>query len=105
MHPFVYSLHSFKHTFVSQLANASVPMEVTRQLAQHTTDKTTKHVYSHIHTDSMIDAINTLPDDLHLDVVPTSHVILPKDLVDELIKHGVDIKAVLLDHLTKLQTK
>ena len=56
----VYSLHSFRHTFVSFCANAGVPLAVVAEIIGHGNPIMTEH-YSHISTESKRNAIMALP--------------------------------------------
>ena len=56
----VYSLHSFRHTFVSFCANAGVPMAVVASIVGHGSPAMTRH-YAHISTEAKGKAIETLP--------------------------------------------
>ena len=56
----VYSLHSFRHTFVSFCANAGVPLAVVAEIIGHGNPAMTEH-YSHISTESKREAIKALP--------------------------------------------
>ena len=56
----VYSLHSFRHTFVSFCANAGVPLAVVAEIVGHGNPAMTEH-YSHISTESKKSAIEALP--------------------------------------------
>ena len=55
-----YSLHSFRHTFVSFCANAGVPLDVVATIVGHGNPAMTRH-YAHITTETKRDAIATLP--------------------------------------------
>ena len=56
----IYSLHSFRHTFVSFCANAGVPLAVVAEIVGHGNPAMTEH-YSHISTESKRNAIMALP--------------------------------------------
>ena len=56
----IYSLHSFRHTFVSFCANAGVPLAVVAEIVGHGNPAMTEH-YSHISTESKMSAIEALP--------------------------------------------
>lgn len=56
----VFSLHSFRHTFVSFCANAGVPLAVVAEIVGHGNPAMTEH-YSHISTAAKQEAINALP--------------------------------------------
>ena len=55
-----YSLHSFRHTFVSFCANAGVPLDVVATIVGHGSSMMTRH-YAHISDDAKKRAIATLP--------------------------------------------
>lgn len=55
-----YSLHSFRHTFVSFCANAGVPLAVVAEIVGHGNPAMTRH-YSHITTEAKRGAIEALP--------------------------------------------
>ena len=55
-----YSLHSFRHTFVSFAANAGVPLAVVAEIVGHGNPAMTRH-YSHITTEAKRGAIDALP--------------------------------------------
>lgn len=55
-----YSMHSFRHTFVSFCANASVPLAVVQDIVGHTSPAMTRH-YTHISNEAKKKAINALP--------------------------------------------
>lgn len=55
-----YSLHSFRHTFVSFCANAGVPLAVVAEIVGHGSPAMTRH-YSHISTAAKQTAIAALP--------------------------------------------
>ena len=55
-----YSLHSFRHTFVSFCANAGVPLAVVAEIVGHGNPAMTRH-YSHITTEAKRGAIDALP--------------------------------------------
>ena len=56
----IYSLHSFRHTFVSFCANAGVPLAVVAEIVGHGNPAMTEH-YSHISPESKREAIKALP--------------------------------------------
>ena len=56
----IYSLHSFRHTFVSFCANSGVPLAVVAEIVGHGNPAMTEH-YSHISTESKREAIKALP--------------------------------------------
>ena len=56
----IYSLHSFRHTFVSFCAHAGVPLAVVAEIVGHGNPAMTEH-YSHISTESKRSAIMALP--------------------------------------------
>lgn len=55
-----YSLHSFRHTFVSFCANAGVPLAIVAEIVGHGNPAMTRH-YSHITTEAKRGAIDALP--------------------------------------------
>jgi hypothetical protein len=55
-----YSLHSFRHTFVSFCANAGVPLAIVAEIVGHGNPAMTRH-YSHITTEAKRGAIAALP--------------------------------------------
>jgi integrase len=55
-----YSLHSFRHTFVSFCANAGVPLAVVAEIVGHESPSMTKH-YTHISNEAKQKAIDSLP--------------------------------------------
>lgn len=55
-----YSLHSFRHTFVSFCANAGVPGAVVTEIVGHGSQAVTRH-YTHISEKAKIEAIAALP--------------------------------------------
>ena len=56
----VYSLHSFRHTFVSFCANAGVPLDVVASIVGHGSTAMTRH-YAHISDEAKGKAIEALP--------------------------------------------
>ncbi len=56
----IYSLHSFRHTFVSFCANAGVPMAVVASIVGHGNPAMTRH-YAHISAEAKGKAIGSLP--------------------------------------------
>lgn len=56
----IYSLHSFRHTFVSFCANAGVPMAVVASIVGHGNPAMTRH-YAHISAEAKGKAIGALP--------------------------------------------
>lgn len=55
-----YSMHSFRHTFVSFCANAGVPLAVVQEIVGHGNPAMTQH-YAHISQETAQKAIDTLP--------------------------------------------
>lgn len=55
-----YSLHSFRHTFVSFCANAGVPLDVVASIVGHGSTAMTRH-YAHISDEAKGKAIEALP--------------------------------------------
>ena len=58
--PCRYSLHSFRHTFVSFCVNAGVPLAILAEIVGHGNPMMTKH-YAHINTEAKTKAIAILP--------------------------------------------
>ena len=58
--PNLYSLHSFRHTFVSFCANAGVPLDVVASIVGHGGTAMTRH-YTHISDAAKSKAIDALP--------------------------------------------
>jgi len=58
--PNLYSLHSFRHTFVSFCANAGVPLDVVASIVGHGSVAMTRH-YAHISDAAKSKAIDALP--------------------------------------------
>ena len=56
----LYSLHSFRHTFVSFCANAGVPLDVVGAIVGHGSIAMTRH-YAHISDEAKEKAIKRLP--------------------------------------------
>ncbi len=56
----VYSLHSFRHTFVSFCVNAGVPTEIVAAIVGHGNPVMTRH-YAHVNDDAKQSAIDVLP--------------------------------------------
>ncbi len=56
----LYSLHSFRHTFVSFCANAGVPLDVVASIVGHGSTAMTRH-YAHISDEAKNKAIGALP--------------------------------------------
>lgn len=56
----LYSLHSFRHTFVSFCANAGVPLDVVAEIIGHGSPEMTRH-YAHISEQSKRTALAALP--------------------------------------------
>ena len=55
-----YSMHSFRHTFVSFCANAGVPLAIVQSIVGHGSPAMTRH-YTHISQEAAQGAINALP--------------------------------------------
>ena len=60
LNPNLYSLHSFRHTFVSFCANAGVPLDVVASIVGHGSVAMTRH-YAHISDSAKDKAIQALP--------------------------------------------
>ena len=58
--PNIYSLHSFRHTFVSFCANAGVSLDIVASIVGHGSSAMTRH-YAHISQEAKKNAINLLP--------------------------------------------
>ena len=56
----VYSLHSFRHTFVSFCANAGVPLAIVAEIVGHGNPAMTRH-YAHVNNAAKENAISVLP--------------------------------------------
>ena len=84
-----YSLHSFRHSFVSFCANAGVPLAVVAEIIGHGNPAMTRH-YSHITTESKQVAIETLPQlqsfDQNSEVIE-AEIIYSKDKLKFLIEN------------------
>ena len=83
----VYSLHSFRHTFVSFCANAGVPLAVVAAIVGHGSPAMTRH-YSHISDEAKSRAIASLPDiktqDEPRDITEEAERMKARDLMDTL---------------------
>jgi integrase len=53
--------HSLRHTFITNLGKAKVPLNTAQILARHLTVELTVNIYTHIDQQEQIDAINALP--------------------------------------------
>ncbi|GHT42250.1 hypothetical protein FACS189443_5040 [Planctomycetales bacterium] len=53
--------HSLRHTFITNLGKANVPLKTAQILARHSTVELTANIYTHIDQQEQIDAINSLP--------------------------------------------
>ncbi len=53
--------HSNRHTFISNLGRAGVPITMAQKLARHSTPALTANVYTHLGMNDKADAICTLP--------------------------------------------
>lgn len=78
-----YSLHSFRHTFVSFCANAGVPYAVVASIVGHGNPAMTEH-YSHISTAAKQSAIDTLPILSHTKVKAQNQSMLKEMIVQKL---------------------
>ena len=74
-----YSLHSFRHSFVSIAVKSGVPLDVVSEIVGHGNPLMTEH-YRHIHDDSKQAAIAALPD-MGADVD-----IKPKDITPDVLR-------------------
>lgn len=79
-----YSMHSFRHTFVSFCANAGVPLAIVQEIVGHGNPAMTRH-YTHISKEASEKAINALPM-LGISSQPTANEI-------------IDIKAIQHDDM------
>lgn len=52
-----WTLHQFRHTFCTNLAEAGVHPKVMQKLMGHSTERVTMQVYSHVHDEQLSDAI------------------------------------------------
>ena len=90
-----YSMHSFRHTFVSFCANAGVPLAIVQSIVGHGSPAMTRH-YTHISQEAAQKAINALPmlgivsitvtndDIIDVDVIQADNILEPERT--ELIK-------------------
>ena len=76
----VYSLHSFRHTFVSFCSNAGVSLDIVAEIIGHGNPVMTRH-YSHIHDDAKQKAIQALPNvEEPKDITPAADEMARDDL-------------------------
>lgn len=73
-----YSLHSFRHTFVSFCANAGVPLDVVAAIVGHGSSAMTRH-YAHISAEAKKNAVKTLP----ILTIPSENMNLRKILIEK----------------------
>jgi len=85
-----YSLHSFRHSFVSFCANAGVPLAVVAEIVGHGNPAMTRH-YSHITTASKQGAIAALPQ-----IQPINEISEP---IDAKVVFSKDKLKLLIDDL------
>ncbi len=79
-----YSMHSFRHTFVSFCANAGVPLAVVQSIVGHGSPAMTRH-YTHISQEAAQKAIDALP----------MHGIQPKSFT---VNEIIDVGAIHIDN-------
>lgn len=86
----IYSLHSFRHTFVSFCANAGVPMAVVASIVGHGNPAMTRH-YAHISAEAKGKAIGSLPS------LTEAHVSSDRDRLRGIIENlsDADVSRVL----------
>ncbi len=77
-----YSMHSFRHTFVSFCANSGVPLAVVQSIVGHGSPAMTKH-YTHISREATEKAVASLPQITHT-VNQRSKREVIKDIIDNL---------------------
>jgi integrase len=53
--------HSLRHTFITNLGKAKIPLKTAQILSRHSTVELTANIYTHIDQQEQIDAINALP--------------------------------------------
>lgn len=53
--------HALRHTFISQMARSGVHPSKAKELARHSTITLTMDVYSHVETEELRKALDTLP--------------------------------------------
>ena len=57
----VLDFHALRHTFVTQLARAAIHPSKAKELARHSTITLTMDVYSHVETEELRDALDSVP--------------------------------------------
>jgi len=83
-----FSMHSFRHTFVSICAEAGIPLAVVQAIVGHASEDMTRY-YTHISDERMAKAINTLPmpgtvfnqvsgDIIDVDAIPVNNNLEPE---------------------------
>lgn len=60
-HGHVADFHALRHTFITSLARAGVPLSQAQKLARHSDPRLTAEVYTHLDLDDAADAIDRLP--------------------------------------------
>lgn len=70
----IYSLHSFRHTFVSFCANAGVPLAIVAEIVGHGNPAMTRH-YTHVNDSAKEKAIDVLPSFTSLEPVNGNHLL------------------------------
>ena len=91
--PNLYSLHSFRHTFVSFCANAGVPLDVVASIVGHGSTAMTRH-YAHISDAAKNQAIDALPvlkfsdsaNDPEKEILLKELALLPAEQLAELVR-------------------
>src|SRR5690606_24456773 len=78
------TFHSFRHTFVTNLANAGVPPHTACKLARHACITTTLKIYAHTNYDLRAEAIDrlTAPGLIHVEQPDEPEPNPPADPVD-----------------------
>lgn len=97
-----YSLHSFRHTFVSFCANAGVPLAIVAEIVGHGNPAMTRH-YSHITTEAKRGAIEALP--ILESTLPAKTVEPPNDLKQRLLEAVSNADDKQLDKILKILEK
>lgn len=94
-----YSLHSFRHTFVSFCANAGVPLAIVAEIVGHGNPAMTRH-YSHITTEAKRGAIEALP--VLESSFPTKSIEAPSELKQRLLEAVSNADEKQLDKILKI---
>jgi hypothetical protein len=58
----VVDLHALRHTYITSLGKAGLPINVLQTLARHSDPKQTLNVYTHLSLNDMAGAVESLPD-------------------------------------------